>query len=284
MPSITIRPGDETDFDQTNVDELQASLGRLTANVDRWKQRNYCTITGDDGIDQLTDEHLETGVYHDFELAADLVKKLRLRRDSGSRYTLLPVANCGTAFCVAGDVDVHNGWTFVGSPHDTYTMHVIPTSDVPQMLEDGYADHVREAHHVAREVLNVSDADATTLFAPDNSLVRIWTFGYALTGGRLTLPDALPAVDPRVNDDVTGSPELKTAQAVRDAVMIDLAGYTWLHDNTDRFYRLLDLERLSELAHGVAGRALITKLGYNPIMVENVIEAAKMYLADKIDD
>jgi hypothetical protein len=71
---------------------------------------------------------------------------------------------------------------------------------------------------------------AASLFDAHSSLVDIWAYGYAASGGRLTLPDALPetrwtndgCVDVRTH-------ELTGPDAVRDAVMTALRRVDYTH-------------------------------------------------------
>jgi hypothetical protein len=250
-PTKIIGYGDRTEFDQANVDELQASLDRLTANVDRWNQGNYCTVNNDgEGVDPLTDDHLEAGTYHDFELSAELIAELRAKRGTGRRnYAehMLPIADCGTAFCVAGDVAVHNGYTFVALPHEQTTYRVVPTSSVPRVFTtpDPFDIDMRDASVVAREVLNISSSDASRLFSSGNSLFTIWALGYGLTGGRLKLPESLPHANNGDSHMIT--PALDTAQDVRDAIMLTMLTYETHTSLWRRMLPIIDLDRTREL-------------------------------------
>lgn len=214
-----IAPYDDPTPDQANVDELEAVLQLITDDQKRWEQGRFCQVP--EGVDDITEDHLAAGVYHDFVLSPEVVEALRDRW----RNLYAPVANCGTALCVAGHVSVRNGWTFIARTGEDSASRVVPTSQVDLLLKHGcYSDEVdtKESADVAREVLNVPHSEASALFAGGNNLVDLWALGYAITGGRLKLPTSLPEGKKSWSDTpITNA--LPTADDVLDAIHLDLA-------------------------------------------------------------
>jgi hypothetical protein len=239
-PTRVITAFGESDHTQSNVDELHAVLTLITNDLTRWEQRSFCAIPG--GADRITKQTLEAGVYHDFPLSKTTIDVLHERVERYGMVDYVPVANCGTALCVAGHVDVRNGWTFIAPVNEFGASVVIPTPQVDALLTQGqYGDDVtaREAAEVAREILNITDEDAGALFSASNNLLDLWAIGFAITAGRLPLPTTLPATR-----SASGSvPELTTAEDVRDAVQLTLVcrGYYRGYRN---YVRYVDVDRM----------------------------------------
>lgn len=226
-----------------NVDELAAVLTHVTTDQKSWEQNSFCTVP--DGVDELTESDLKAGVYHDFTLSAEVVESIR------NRYATyhLPIANCGTALCVAGHVAVRNGWTFIASYGADSASKVIPTPQVNTLLAGGWHGNddldVRDSGEVARQVLNINQHDANALFAGGNTLLDLWAAGYAITGGRLPLPDSLPEAR-KAWGGISVTNALPTADDVLDAVHLDLAFMTYFR-HTPRWVKYVDVDRVLPL-------------------------------------
>lgn len=181
--------------DGPNVPMLQETLDRLTADLSRWNQGSYCMIP--DGIENLSEQHLETGAYHDFRFSPEVIKRLKIDHEQDRLYNLrLPIADCGTALCVAGDVVVHQGYTFVGIMGEDTTSEVVPADRVNDYLlhydNYEYSSLLEEADDVARRLLNITLKQSMRLFEAGKNLLEIWAIGYAISNGQLRLPDRLP--------------------------------------------------------------------------------------------
>lgn len=255
-PTQVIKPRDDTDPEQTNVPALQQVLDHVTANIDAWRQSDYAWINN--GVDVLTEKHLEAGVYHDFVLEPETVAYIRERRTDGL-HSSLPVGTCGTAFCVAGDLVVQNGWTFVVNAYSYGASRVVPTPMINRYIrgefdiDDDDNNVERESDHVAREILNISGLDARRMFAPNNSIFDIWAIGVVVSGNRLTLPDALPEVrrddGGDVDDGEVGAlvtPAVTSPAEVRDAINTAIAGLA-IDYGDDTFARHVDMDALRAL-------------------------------------
>lgn len=218
-----------------NVATLQDTLDHLTTQLDRWYQGDYCKVNGE--VEPLTNEHLEAGVYHDFELSPELVDVLRKKSDSERSYMPLPVADCGTSLCVAGDAAVRNGYTFVAAAFDSSSSQVVKTTDVERYIKDPYAVSAQEAWEVGREVLGLDYTNATRLFSGQRNLIEIWAIAFAASGGQLKLPDALP--ETRGYGGVLVTSALDSPAAVKRAVHQRLWKYVRFDDWRD-YARFID--------------------------------------------
>lgn len=250
-PTKVIGVDDATDPEQMNVPALQHVLDHITENIDSWQQGDYAYVPH--GADRLTERDLKEGVYHDFVLEPETVEYLRGKISDRLVNVEVPINTCGTAFCVAGDLAVQNGWTFVIANRNSAASTVVPTPLVNAFLRDEHeAVNTRAAHDVAREILNVDRDDARSLFAGSNSIFDIWMIGYALSDGRLTLPDSLPATD----TTTTSTPAVDGADAVRDAINLTLGCYAWYYRER-RFAHLVDVNALETMfaSHSVADGA-----------------------------
>jgi hypothetical protein len=223
-----------------NVEILQDTLDRTTRDISRWWQANWATIPG--GADELTEEVIETGQYHDFVLTEYTRQVLRDRLSTDPWELaghVVPIANCGTKYCVAGDIVVNNGFTFVGEANDNTATYVIETDRVNEALQQNSWATFRTAEDVAADLLGIGTSEAGTLFAMWRSLPEIWGIAYALTDGALMLPEKLPETMQRtrnlyVND--VEIPATETAVETRRAIFKGLmsvglsAGQTgWVH-------------------------------------------------------
>lgn len=172
---------------------LQAALDRVTANPEGWYQGSWCYIP--DEVDPITREHAEAGVYHDFVLPESLIAEIK--SEGTKQYGYVPVANCGTAFCLAGNIVVHHGYTFVGSPFSDAASAVVKSDEVTELLRNYNSDGVRmySASNAALELLGVddtlNDSKVRVMFNGSNSLLDLWAYGYGFTGGKLKLPESL---------------------------------------------------------------------------------------------
>lgn len=178
-----------------NIEAMQDTLNRLTEKIDRWRQSTWSWVP--DGVDPITDEDAAKGTYHDFELSQEFFEwynseEAAPRKEWGDLF--LPIADCGTSFCVAGDVCVANGYTFVAPIGEKYAGQVVKTKELETALRD--PDGIRERDHgadvVAQEILGLTYSEASVLFHQTRSLPEIWGIGYAITGGQLRLPETLP--------------------------------------------------------------------------------------------
>lgn len=223
-------PGDATQLvgeygpfrpELTNVPPLQRSLDRITADVSRWNQGQWCRLNGDDGADQLTVAHLDAGVYHDFVLEPETIEHLRGEVYDGSNRICtpnygLPIADCGTAFCLAGDIAVSNGYTFLAEANSPISATVTKKDAVNRALR---GERVRTEYpsDVGRWILNVTGEMGSMLWRGDNTFIELWGLGQLLTAGRLTLPDSLPATYTREGNDDNDT-VLTVAQETPDEV------------------------------------------------------------------
>lgn len=202
----TAEPGEATPIvgnydafqpEHANAAVLQETLDRLTARLDRWGQSQWCLLTGDQPVEAITEADLEAAVYHDFELEPETVAALRTQLEQRSddfflEFKPLPVADCGTAFCVAGDISINNGWTFVTRVGARVASDIVRTDDVNRMLRGEYVERAHPGN-VAQRILNVNNEAGNALVRGDNQFITLWAVGQLITGDRLTLPDSLPA-------------------------------------------------------------------------------------------
>lgn len=180
-----------------NLPALQDTLDRLTANISRWDQAGWCRLRADVGTgeaDPLTPENLATLRYHDFKLSDDLVAELGNQDPDVLRENIVPIADCGTSFCVAGDVCVSNGYTFVAKPGDGSTVAVVLTRELALVLRENCdPDALQSAPYVARDILGFSALQANAMFVGNRSLPELWGLAYLFTDGEIVLPESLPA-------------------------------------------------------------------------------------------
>jgi hypothetical protein len=180
-----------------NIPVMQDTLDRLTAKIDRWGQTSWCRIPG--GADQITDADIEAGRYHDFELPAEFIEWWRTPEAQALRNwdnNVVPIADCGTSFCVAGDVCVANGYTFVAAPGTLHASHVVKNERLLDALTRGRRRELGDnesAPFVAQRLLGIDRLESDVLFSQFRSLPEIWGVAYAVTGGEITLPETLPA-------------------------------------------------------------------------------------------
>jgi hypothetical protein len=167
---------------------LQAAMNKITEDTKRWGQNLWCGIPG--GIDNDVKVNEDgTATYHDVVLPAEMIDAVKLGRDS----IKLPVADCGTSYCLAGHVAVQNGYTFVGHIGDDSANAMVRTLDLGRYLRSGYHERVdmeRYAEYVGTELLGLKGvSDGTCIFDGCNTLLQLWAMAYALTGGTITLPE-----------------------------------------------------------------------------------------------
>lgn len=227
---------------RADVPKLQDALDRLTADIDRWKQENYCHIAG--GVDKITESHLKAGVYHDFVLEPETIEVLRTKSVEFP-YIGVPVADCGTAFCVAGDVVAHSGWTFIARATDSSTTTVVPTTQVNALLRGASNVTVRDVDNVARETLRLLSFEAGRLFHSENTLFDIWAIAYWISKGTLRLPDSLPETTSDFDEGAVITPGLATAHEVRVAINGALARMAhYYRDDDGEVARFVDVDML----------------------------------------
>lgn len=218
-----------------NTAIFQDTLDRLTGDLTRWRQSCWASIP-DGGVDIITEADIAAGRYHDFELSPETQQALleRLNYVSDLDGQLLPVANCGTSFCVAGDVCVNNGYTFMAEPYEHTATRVTPTSMINIALIDNTYDVLLDADVVASELLGVTTFESNALFAMWRTLPEIWGIAYALTDGAVTLPEKLPAsraVD-RFRDNLKYDvPATETAVETRRAIFTGLLSVGKIYGN-----------------------------------------------------
>lgn len=202
----------------TDTEVMQDTLNRLTAKIERWRQNTWCGIPG--GADPISDENIESGTYHDFTFSPELVEWFnspdgRMRRSWGEN--VVPVANCGTSFCVAGDVCVTNGYTFVAMVGSIHAGAVVKTDELDETLRMSRFNLAGDVKYdpatVAATILDISRGDANVLFHQSRSLAEIWGVAYALTDGEITLPETLPDTTKR-DFDGDEVPDAGTATAI----------------------------------------------------------------------
>lgn len=248
MPNQVVHPFGPRTPEAANVEEFQAVLDHITEHPETWNQGRFCDVLG--LADAITSEHLEAGVYHDFELDEHVVAELR---DRPAVNRDVPVNTCGTAFCVAGHVAIRNGWTFIISPGDESAHVVIPTPQVGEYLAYGRYAHdgpridARNSSGVARDVLNITEYDAGRLFSSGNDLVDLWALSYGMTAGRLTLPDRIPGT--------TYADGLATPEDVHTAIHLRLLMMTfWGTETETHLAKYVDIKRLELLLEDDARR------------------------------
>lgn len=201
---------------------LQATLDRITTQLERWGQGSWCRIPG--GADRLTPAHLKAGEYHGFPLTPETVAALTEKQDHELRYLHVPVADCGTAFCVAGDIAVHNGYVFLTEQGSYEAATVVPTSMLQEVMTDpGVIWQLRRdktsPSRVAAEILGLNeDSGINYMFGGSRTLPEIWGVAFQVTDGRITLPDTLPRVGMRIGDANMASTAAETPYAVRFAI------------------------------------------------------------------
>lgn len=211
-----------TQLDDLDLELLQTTVDRIVTDIDRWNQKFWCDIRGE--IDLLTEDNLDTGVYHDFTLEPQTIETLKscVNSDGTVTTSFLPVADCGTAFCVAGDVAVMTGHTFVAERFSNTAWGVVPTAQLQPFLrrepdEDGHDIMPVEADVVARRALRISMYHANLLFDGGNDIYQVLAAAFLISQGRLVLPDAVPAKRDKYNDLVTSA--TTTPENVRRKVM-----------------------------------------------------------------
>jgi hypothetical protein len=242
---------------EPNVAVIQETLATVTARLGRWDQANWCRVPG--RVDRLRASDLDAGVYHDFELDAETVAYLRQEYENFRSLPIrLPIADCGTSFCVAGDVAVRHGWTFVGHAGEATSEQVMPTDAINPFLR-GEVTPVHNVSRVAATILGLSGADAHMLFSGNNGLLDIWAIGHAVTGGQLVLPDELP--DTSYTNASVRSPAIIGRDEVRDAVQFVRGYVTYVHSRTDWLSRNrgFDIEAFRRVA---TDRDRVKALGY----------------------
>ena len=184
---------------------LQASMDRIMANLARWNQNAWCDLNGE--AEPITEKHAKAGRYHDFELPAELIAEINRTGVCDSGW--VPVANCGTSFCLAGDIAVNNGYTFVTQVWADGANDVIRTVDLPNFLRGSDDVMERSASVVALELLGVPyDSSVRQMFSADNSLLDLWAYGYGFSEGRLRLPESIPE---GYDDALTGKDKIERA-------------------------------------------------------------------------
>lgn len=179
------------------VAELQATLDRITADPTLWGQTNWASVGGGAGVvDKPTLADVEAGTYQGFALPDAVRDTWRrwLTDDQFSYFSRLPVANCGTTFCVAGDVVTRNGWVFVADQGESVAARIVHEDKLSEYLAWGGAAVADEPDEVAVDLLSLTSNDADKLFALWNTLPTLWAYAYAFSEGRITLPAALPEV------------------------------------------------------------------------------------------
>lgn len=213
--------------------KLQATLNRITTDIDRWGQGHWCWIPG--GLDYLDDAAMEkadgTADYHGFTLPAEAHKGYRV-----------PVADCGTSFCLAGDVAVSNGYVFVADEGEEVATLVVRENKLAEYFRlgrDAQSETEEVVECVAERLLGLLDVpDGYALFDSSNSLITLWAMAYALTNGEIELPvDGLPEVPHRNRNGNTPSPAVAGDEL--EGVIL-----TRLHELTDNRYE--DIEFVDE--------------------------------------
>lgn len=236
---------DERTLDDLNLELLQTTIDRIIADISRWDQSLWCNLHGD--VDTMTVLDLKAGVYHDFTLeprTIDALKEL-VNSDGTVSTEFLPVADCGTAFCVAGDVAVATGHTFVAERFAHSAWAVVPTAKLQPFMrgepdENGHRITPLDVDIVARDELRLSKYHANALFDGGNDIYQVLAVAFLLSQGRLVLPDAVPAKLDRFNETITDSAD--TPAEVRRAVM-RAAGYSVLTKSMlYSFARFIDLD------------------------------------------
>lgn len=180
----------------TNVEPLQRALDTITLDIVAWNQGSWCTLTGGGKIDPITEENVEAGTYHDFELT-DYVRTALIEKisDGAPRDGYAPIGTCGTALCLAGHLCVQNDFTFVGYVGDVTASHVVPNDQIADVLAGKMLWGRMSASDAALKVLGVHGSSVVRqLFSGSLSLPQLWGYAYALTNGALRLPDTLPHV------------------------------------------------------------------------------------------
>jgi hypothetical protein len=181
---------------QLNIPMLQAELDRITANPERWDQGGWASLRQD-----IQPE--EVGV-------SDGLAEASLPGD----HDWLPVVDCRTAYCLAGGVAAHNGYTFiVPEASDLDASYVVRDTILAGRnsirVEHGGGDPRQLASDVARLLLGLNHDEADDLFHADNTLLELWTLAEALTDGEIQLPS-------EIRDPQLGT--FSGAERVREAV------------------------------------------------------------------
>lgn len=102
-------------------------------------------------------------------------------------------ADCNSVMCLAGDVAVNNGYTFVVRPNSNVAEEVISNDLIDRMLagDQDAMEEIRMAERVGAELLELDDDEAQWLFGSDNSIVDLWAMAWVLTEGQIKLPEKL---------------------------------------------------------------------------------------------
>lgn len=137
--------------------ELQGALDWTTTHLDSWDQGAWARLTALAG---RTPDSFE------------------------------PVPSCGADHCLAGNVAILNGFTFVTEPGRLSTDYVVPN----ERLTGGplTEDDLLYIADVAAKILGLDQDRAHRLFFAGNRLVELWALAWAYSGGVLTLPETLP--------------------------------------------------------------------------------------------
>lgn len=215
-----------------NDEKLQDTLDRLTAKIERWNQGRWCSVPS--GIDPITEDDLESLSYHDFPLTPEFVEWFRTEAPSQdpdhwySKIMVAPIADCGTSFCVAGDVCVTNGYTFMAEVGDRSASSVVPNDQVLDVMRSLNLGKVGQpAEQVAQELLGLTTQQANVMFHVSRSLPEIWGLAYAITDGAITLPETLPAstrIDPNTGATVD-IPATETAADTRRSIFTSIKNF-----------------------------------------------------------
>jgi hypothetical protein len=185
--------------------------------------------------------------------------------------------DCKTAYCLAGDALINNGYTFVaipgrfglaGYPEPTGAFsveHVIHTDDVGTYLNGGHV-YPQHAHDAARELLGLTYGQADHLFAGTNTRLQLWALAYCITAGRIALPDtSVGSFDGLNLEEIRNVPDAVCeylrwgdyGDGFREVINPDLTAAQWddlLNDLSD-----MAVERARELA----ASAQATKVTYS---------------------
>lgn len=164
---------------ELNIAALQAELDRITADPSKWYQGAWASLrqdvepAGEDASDGLAESPTHPDVHP---------------------YAWLPVADCRTAYCLAGGVAAHNGYTFVvpdpGEHDASYVVRntLLAGLDRIDVDED---DPRQMASDVAQLLLGLNHDEADDLFRAENTLLELWTLAEALTDGEIQLPSEI---------------------------------------------------------------------------------------------
>jgi hypothetical protein len=155
LPTYRAKPPVGTKYvpksETVNAELLDEILAFITAHPQTWEQEDWYRV-----VDQKTGESAYISRVNEYE----------------------EVNSCGTSFCFAGHVALHEGFPLPPKQNSGYWQRVVK-------FEDGHTD-VEEASEFATKVLGLTTWQADELFDPTNTLDDLKIMVELLKGGHDT--------------------------------------------------------------------------------------------------